>query len=74
MIPDIVKPIPYWNGEKFSIPSRQQPKMVTHVEFTKLFSSNDGVKAQWVFSGNVYLFHDTFNKVSHMHTCMAFVI
>jgi len=68
MISDMAKPIPYWNGEQFSIPSRQQPKMVTHVEFTKLFSNNDSLNAQWAFSGNVYLFHDTFNKVHCMHT------
>ena len=60
---DIVKYIPYWNGNQFFISYKRRPNMLTNTEFTKLFSRDDTVKAKWDFSGNVYFFHDNINKV-----------
>ena len=57
------EPIMYWNGIEYFISFRQQSNVVTSVKFNKEFSSDDTVKAKWVFSGNVLWFHDNINKV-----------
>ena len=53
----------YWNGKEYFTSYGQQPNMVTSVKFNKQFSSNDTLKASWVFSGDILWLHDNINKV-----------
>ena len=57
---DQMKHIRYWNGKQFF---KSDPNVLTNVEFTKLFSKDDTVKANWAFSGDVHLLHDNINQV-----------
>ena len=61
--PDALDPVQYWNGMKFFIPNQQNPNMLFGVKFNKQFSSNDTVKADWDFTGNIVWSHDNINKV-----------
>ena len=60
---ETVKPILYWNGKEFFTSHRQQPNIITSVDFNKHFSSNDTMQASWNFTGDVFWFHDNINKV-----------
>ena len=63
IVSDVVNHIAFWNGNQFFMSYKRQPNMLANIEFTKLFSRDDTVKAKWVFSGNAYVFHDNINKV-----------
>ena len=41
----------------------RDPSVLTNVKFTKLFSKDDTVKANWTFSGDVHLHHDNIKQV-----------
>ena len=60
---DEVSQLSYWNGIDFISPNLQNPNMNTKVEFTKSFSGDSGVEANWMFFGNVQWFHEDFNDV-----------
>lgn len=67
----IKKPIHYWNGKDFFVSYKKHPNIVTCIKFNKLFASSNILKANWVFSGNAYWFHDNINKVCVcMHNIM----
>ena len=63
---DIVENIVYWNGKEYFISYRRQPNMVTSVKFNKQFYSDDTVKANWIFSGDIHCLSDDINKVCTM--------
>ena len=63
VISDQLKQILYWNGNQFFTSNKRNPSVLTNVKFTKLFSKDDTVKTNWIFSGNVHFFHDNINKV-----------
>ena len=70
---DEVSQISYWNGNDFISSSLQNPNMITNVEFTKSFSGESGVEANWDFMGDMQWFHEDFNDVCisacmHIHT------
>ena len=67
---DMVEPILYWNGREFFASYREQPNIITGVKFNKRFSSDDTVKADWNFAGDVLWLHDNINKVN---ACMHII-
>ena len=60
---NIADSIVYWNGGKYFISDRKQLNLITSVKFNKQFSSDDTLKANWVFAGDILWLHDNVNKV-----------
>ena len=60
---DNIKHILYWNGKQFFNSYEKDPNVLSNVKFTKVFSKDDTVKANWSFSGDVHLVYDDINQV-----------
>ena len=58
----MLTPIMYWNGKEY-FSYNQFPYVLTSVKLNKRFSVDDTVKANWVFTGNVFWIHENIRKV-----------
>jgi len=73
-ISDKASQLSYWNGIEFFSPNLQNLNMITNVEFTKYFSDDTGIEANWKFLGNVQWFHEDFNEVCCDHFIFQLIL